>query len=501
MEKNSPIYLNKLADKMGKKEAKVSMIIETFVIGLSADLHAKSTIGFEPFGAFSLQKHMEYVSEEEGKRVLYPPRLQVEFSSSAIAGVLLSDDDADLVHTFKELAEKYDASTDAITLFISRLKSTLKSVLLQEKYAYVPYLGSFEGELGSELQFTADAYFCKLINKPFSYFEPVVINEEDSATNREEQQVEGKADNSENRLGDGLNTEEVLEEPIKKEVNQKENLVESVEKEVETSEEEGSCIKENCEEPLNDLDATDGTNIDSEGVDIEVSLPEIEVVPTVKSDDSKEQDSEEKAEHNNEGTTNLVVVGEESVPKTPETNKSKDFQLFAIEQLIKDKDKQIRYYRRVSICLIVLLFLLIISIFLAWSSGYLKNFNTNNTQEARMPIIEQNIATDNKVTEPLEVQGVEFQTPTDDAVSKNLTDSVLIAPVAPENREEGEAIESDELNYVYHKLKRGETLRGISYKYYKNKDDWQILVDANQEVIQDPDRIPVGEIIRIPKKH
>ena len=52
---------------------------------------------------------------------------------------------------------------------------------------------------------------------------------------------------------------------------------------------------------------------------------------------------------------------------------------------------------------------------------------------------------------------------------------------------------------VLHKLKAGETLRGLSLRYYQTKDKWNKIVEANPETIDDPDFVPVGTVLKIPK--
>ncbi|MEG2149676.1 MAG: HU family DNA-binding protein [Bacteroidaceae bacterium] len=62
----------------------------------------------------------------------------------------------------------------------------------------------------------------------------------------------------------------------------------------------------------------------------------------------------------------------------------------------------------------------------------------------------------------------------------------------------------DSTNYVIigtmttHKLQIGETLTSISKYYYKTKELWPYIVKHNRDIIKNPNRIPIGAMLRIP---
>lgn len=51
----------------------------------------------------------------------------------------------------------------------------------------------------------------------------------------------------------------------------------------------------------------------------------------------------------------------------------------------------------------------------------------------------------------------------------------------------------------YYEIVSGDTLSGIAKKFYGNASDYPRIFDANKEVIKDPNKIYVGQKIRIPK--
>lgn len=51
----------------------------------------------------------------------------------------------------------------------------------------------------------------------------------------------------------------------------------------------------------------------------------------------------------------------------------------------------------------------------------------------------------------------------------------------------------------YYEIKSGDTLSKIAKEYYGNANKYPTIFEANREVIKDPDKIYVGQKIRIPK--
>ena len=58
-------------------------------------------------------------------------------------------------------------------------------------------------------------------------------------------------------------------------------------------------------------------------------------------------------------------------------------------------------------------------------------------------------------------------------------------------------LESDDVEY--YEIQSGNTLSGIAKKFYGNANEYNRIFEANREVIQDPNKIFVGQKIRIPK--
>ncbi len=61
-----------------------------------------------------------------------------------------------------------------------------------------------------------------------------------------------------------------------------------------------------------------------------------------------------------------------------------------------------------------------------------------------------------------------------------------------------ESAEDTTANVEYYVIQSGDTLSKLAAKYYDNAMDYPRIFDANREVIIDPDKIYVGQKIRIP---
>ena len=69
--------------------------------------------------------------------------------------------------------------------------------------------------------------------------------------------------------------------------------------------------------------------------------------------------------------------------------------------------------------------------------------------------------------------------------------------VAPEEKAEGPSLESlGKRTYV---IKRGDLLWNLAVKFYGDGTKWQIIYEANKNIIPNPTRIPVGKKIVIPE--
>lgn len=63
---------------------------------------------------------------------------------------------------------------------------------------------------------------------------------------------------------------------------------------------------------------------------------------------------------------------------------------------------------------------------------------------------------------------------------------------------DGMTVPEETINVEYYVIQSGDTLSALAKKYYGNAMDYPRIFEANKEVIIDPDKIYVGQKIRIP---
>jgi nucleoid-associated protein YgaU len=318
----------------------------------------------------------------------------------------------------------------------------------------------------SKVSFTPDTSMKELINKPFSHFETVVLNEgvelEDTAV--EEVEILETTDVSETTIvieettppapsEEVIPTEETpVEEPIIEVPATEETIVEEIVEEEETIIEQPIVEEPIAQEPI------------AEGPIVEESEPEVPVKETIeetKKEEEKNVSIEEKEE------THIPVVPQ-------------------------DKEKNEKSINRILWGVIVVLVLIILFgvywMFLRPSDTAEMPVITPEVQEEVVPLKEDTIKKDTlfESEPPIYMQPLKL--------------------TAEELRKERVPALADTLDYLIngkepiceHTLKSGETIIRISVEYYGSKRFWPYIAKFNSDEISNPDNIPVGTIIKIP---
>lgn len=87
------------------------------------------------------------------------------------------------------------------------------------------------------------------------------------------------------------------------------------------------------------------------------------------------------------------------------------------------------------------------------------------------------------------------------SVTRKTIDSII--KVTTENKNEIKYL-SDEVAYKIsgtieeYTISKGSTLSKVAYRYYKNRKLWPYIVMHNKDIIQDPNNVPIGTVLRIP---
>ena len=123
------------------------------------------------------------------------------------------------------------------------------------------------------------------------------------------------------------------------------------------------------------------------------------------------------------------------------------------------------------------------------------------------------VETENNVTEIEPVVGItdtiendsssviNEEEPDTASVTRKTIDSII--KVTTENKNEIKYL-SDEVAYKIsgtieeYTIFQGSTLSKVAYRYYKNRKLWPYIVMHNKDIIQDPNNVPIGTVLRIP---
>lgn len=375
------------------------------------------------------------------------------------------------------LSEKNDMTKKNADAFLRCMFDLIEEALTNEKYVKIKGLGTFKltevdsresmnvntGERieiqgHTKISFTPDTTMKELINKPFSHFETVILNDgvelEDTPFDIEPK-VEEMADEM---------VEKIIEEPqvevepvveVKVEVSEEPVVSPVVDEPIPVEE-----VLESVEEEPNEIEAVvDEEPEVSEPVDIEEKPVEVE----------------EKVEPIEEEISEEVSIPEEKVEEKPE---------IVVPEAPRSENKTTF---KVLIGIIVVL-LLIILFGVYWIFFRQEKVDTN--WEYTAPV---------KETASV-VQVEEQQAVKEDTLLVN-KDTMVVQPV----QEEQTMVLPEDVVYEITgtittlTLEPGQTLVKLALKYYGSKNFWPYIVQHNPDVIKDADRVPKGATIKIPK--
>lgn len=361
----------------------------------------------------------------------------------------------------------------------------IEEALTNDKYVKIKGLGTFKltevdsresmnvntGERieiqgHTKISFTPDTTMKELINKPFSHFETVMLNEgvllEDTPVVDEEVKSEDVADEM---------AENVVDQPIvfaeasvEVEQDKKGEELPIEEESVKTSEIQEPILEEQIiteakeEIPAPIIEATFEDTVSHEVIEEETPVEEKEIVVPVQ-----KQVVEEKK------------VIEEPIEKEQEVEVP-----VAVPQQGKSTYK-------VLIGIIIVLLLVILFGFY-WM--FFRTGSTSGSQVPQKPLQEEIIV--NQANEQPVVKEDTLQT---------VKDTVAVQSEVPVQT----TVLSEDVVYditgtiTTLTLEPGQTLVKLALKYYGSKNFWPYIMQHNPEVIKDADIVPIGATIKIPK--
>lgn len=375
------------------------------------------------------------------------------------------------------LSEKNDMTKKNADAFLRCMFDLIEEALTNEKYVKIKGLGTFKltevdsresmnvntGERieiqgHTKISFTPDTTMKELINKPFSHFETVVLNDgvelEDTPFD-----VEPKV-------------EEMADEMVEKIIEEPQVEVEPVvEDKVEVAEE--PVVSPVVDEPIPVEEVLE--SVEEELKEVEASVVEEPEVPEPVVIEEKPVEVEEKVEPVEEEISEEVSIPEEKVEEKPE---------IFIPEAPRAENKTTF---KVLIGIIVVL-LLIILFGVYWIFFRQEKVDTNWEYTA-------------PVKETASVVQVEEQQAVKEDTLLVSEDTMVVQPV----QEEQTMVLPEDVVYEITgtittlTLEPGQTLVKLALKYYGSKNFWPYIVQHNPDVIKDADRVPKGATIKIPK--
>ncbi|MDD3037646.1 HU family DNA-binding protein [Bacteroides sp.] len=461
------------------------------------------------------------------------------------------------------LAARHSMTKKDAEAFVKEFFLLIEQALEDEKYLKIKGLGTFKlvdvdsresvnvntGERiqiqgHTKVSFTPDANMRDAINKPFSHFETVVLNEntvlDDTQIEEPEEDEAGegavvevlenknkvtdqtqyvisdtKKTSKINKVAEALLTAKdenksdeqftlVQKVPIAEELATRDNV--GNESETEESAIENKIVREEIiEEPKEE-----GTLSKITKVEKTVMQPE-ELEATVS--EQQPQSEEGKKE---DPTAETIIARElaranlDSVLAKPQSG---TVHPEAVTKVIVQKEKSPVPYL-IAVIIIVLLLCGGAILYIYYPDLFMSSPNKDNTID--MPVTTQPVEPEAQLLDSIEKEDtvatvipntpkMKEEAPVSQPVTKKEVEISVKKDSKTTQEELSSPIYSDSASYtitgtkVTHTVQQGETLTKISLRYFGTKGMWPYIVKHNPEVIKNPDNVPYGTKIKIPE--
>ena len=386
----------------------------------------------------------------------------------------------DLVNLF---CEKQGLNKKEAELFVKTMFDLIEEALATEKYVKIKGFGTFKltevnsresvdvntGERieiqgHSKVTFTPDTTMKDLINKPFSHFETVILNEgvelEDTPT------------------------EELIEEQELMDVH---SVVEETPVVVEA---EVPVVEEVKEQPEVEVPVVEET-------DVEEAMTEEPIAEEPISEEHIEEHIVEEPVITEEVVAETIVQEEAPVVEAEKTEEAPmvESQPEIIEPQTKEEEKPATIERKEEKNINRILWGIIVVLVLIILFGAYWMF-LRPSEDVEIPIV---TPVAEEIVEPVAV--VEEHVQAEDTLETvsfiQLSEEELRKERVPSLADTLECqIVGTQAEYT---LKNGETIIRASVKFFGTKKYWPYIVKHNMDVLKDPDNIPAGVQLKIPK--
>lgn len=407
------------------------------------------------------------------------------------------------------LAEKHGMDKQDAEGFVKEFFLLIEESLESDKYVKIRGLGTFKlidvdsresvnistGERfqiqgHTKVSFTPEPSLKDVINKPFSHFETVVLNDE---TVLDDTPVEGGAEEEDKE--EDAPSEPVTEPPV--ESFAEENVAVDDKQVIESAEEVTAAdeVTEAAEEIIESEEAIDEIVEEPDEVEEEIIEPVAVVEPPVNEEEPVQQEEIDKEEESVIEETQEAPVNTVSEPPTTDDADKKD-------------GSAMKFF--VGIVVFVVLLCVGAVAFMYYPDLFDgerpaspdKNIADEKVEKPASPIaltdsIIRNdtalIAKEDTVSEVATSKTTAAAPPEKD-IKKKDTQKPAAVPVKPDSL--SYKIVGTKATYT---IKEGETLTKVALRFYGTKTLWPYIVKHNPDVIKNPDHVPYGTVVKIPE--
>lgn len=396
------------------------------------------------------------------------------------------------------LKEKQGLTKKDAELFVKSMFDIMKEALASDKYVKVKGLGTFKltevesresinvntGERfeiqgHTKISFTPDTTLKEQINKPFSHFETVILNDGVDFEDIPTENLEPQTQPEETEVA--TKEQEVVE------------LVEIVQPEETTIETPSTPDVEPTEEPKEE-------NIE-ETVEEIIEEPVIEKL-VIEEPATKEPVVEQETTQENEPEETLPIeepVQAEETPAIPEET------VVATETSTQEQAKPTEEKKTSAVLMGIIVFLLLVILFGAYWLFFKPETATQTIPS--VPVQQETttaVQTSPEANQPSEEPSLE---PKQEEAASPTTEPKITAiePLATPVKNERVPSLADTLEYKIigtkslYTLQSGETIIKASVKFFGSKKYWPYIAIYNRDVIKNVDNVPVGTQIKIPE--
>lgn len=398
------------------------------------------------------------------------------------------------------LSEQTGKSTEEALRFLQEFIAVVSEGVYNDKLVKVKGLGTFKiirvEERASvsvnsgerfvipshyKFTFTPDKELKELVNKPFSLFDTVELNEEvdfsDVDVSAETSGAEEAADDS---------SEEILPDGIPEQAIEAPQTPEPEVKPEPAVEEEAAPQEEAQAEPEAETETTPEPEVEAEP---ELKA-EAEITPQEEAKAEPEAETETMPEPEVEAEPEPKIEAETTPKEEAKAEPKPAEPVSSVSGYKEYRRKRRRSASRKLLFPIACLFVVIVLgiVYIVCLSG-----RTTVNKNWEPPMAEVGNPTPEVGMNPVPADSTGV-TPPDSA--SLATDSVVAEPLVVEENQPEETPKSDILALVT--IKAGDRLASFAKQYYGHKFFWVYIYQYNQDIISDPNNIPIGTELRIP---